>query len=199
MKRLSLLLLMFASLGSGQVNTVLQMLEPAKPEPLTDRQRFNEYLRTTVGILPIVSSAASAGFSQWMDSPKEWGQGAAGYGRRVADSFGFNAVRTTITFASSIPLHEDNRYFASTRSSFGGRVAHALLSPVTARGVNGHRKFSFSSTGGMVGATLIEQAWAPPSWRSGGYIAHTLAVTYAWTAGMNLVREFVPDLLHRRK
>src|SRR5689334_16054698 len=54
-------------------------------------ERFRRYLKSTAGPLRLGWSAASAGIGQWRDSPEEWGQGAQGFGKRYASSFGSNA------------------------------------------------------------------------------------------------------------
>src|SRR5262249_52971230 len=151
--------------------------------------------QTTFGYVPVISAVSSAGFSQWIDSPPEWGQGGAAYARRVSNNLAFNAVRNTLAYGTSIPFHEDNRYFASRKQTVGGRVLHALISPVVARHADGREGFSVSSATGIVGATLISRTWSPPSWQGGANIGASIGLTYAGTAGLNVVREFVPDLI----
>jgi hypothetical protein len=181
---------------------LVKALELATPSPytrLTPKESFHLYVRDSIGLAPDLGEAASAGISQLMNSPKEWGQGAAGYGRRLANNVAYNIVRNTLTYGISIPTHEDTRYFASDKSSAGGRIAHALLSPVTARHPDGKDVFSYSNTSGIVGANLIALAWAPPSWRTPGSFATGLIWSYAGTAALNLVREYVPDLIRKLK
>ena len=40
----------------------------------THRERFNRYLKSTVGPFRLVWSAGAAGIDQWRDHPEEWGQ-----------------------------------------------------------------------------------------------------------------------------
>lgn len=175
----------------------LQVLEPPPPTPLTASEKFQQYLLNSIGPFPDLGEAASAGISQWTNSPKEWGQGAAGYGKRLGNNVAYNVVRNTLAYGISIPTHEDTRYFASGKATAGGRIAHALLSPVTARHADGRDRFSCSNTAGIVGANLIALTWAPPSWRTPGNFGTSVAWSYAGTAGLNLLREYVPDLIRR--
>jgi len=177
----------------------LRLAEPAPYTRLTAKEKFELYVRDSIGPLPDLGEAASAGISQLADSPTEWGQGAAGFGRRVANNLAYNVVRQTLAYGISIPTHEDLRYFASNESTTGKRFKHALLSPVVARRSDGRDHFSYSNTAGIVGANLIQLTWAPPSWRTPGSVATGMLWTYGGTAALNLVREYVPDLIRKIK
>ena len=138
-----------------------------------------------------------AGFSQWENTPKEWGQGWGAYGERFGSNLAYNAVRQTITYGTSIAFREDNRYFASHKHGFWARTGYAVLSTVTARHPDGREAFSVSSVTGIVGASAISSIWGPRSWQGVGNISENAGISFATTAGFNIVREFLPDLLHR--
>ena len=182
---------------SGIVSTAIGWISPAPDTPLTAGQRWHDYWMATVGPGAMLSEGIAAGFGQWVNSPPEWGQGGAGYGRRLANDMGYNAVRNTLMHGSAALLHEDNRYFASGKQSAAGRVVYALTSPVTARRESGARSVSISGITGIVGVSLISRAWSPPSWQGADNVAISAALTYAGTAGFNLAREFVPDIIRR--
>jgi len=179
----------------GLAVKALRLFKPSTPSQLTQKDRFRLYMEATFGPLPVLTQAASAGIFQARNRPPEWGQGASGYGRRLGDGFGYNAVRTTITYGTSVLFHEDDRYFASRRRSTGGRILSALASPLIARADNGDRKFSISTTAGIVGGAMIPRAWEPPSWQGAGNVCRSIGYGYAGIAGLNLFREFVPDLI----
>jgi hypothetical protein len=172
----------------------LRLFAPSQPTPLTQKERLKLFFARTAGLNPIVASAAGSGFSQWLDSPPEWGQGAEGYGKRVAHRLAFGAVRNGIAYAASAVFEEDTRYFASGKTTAQGRIAYALLSPVTARRGE-KRTVSVAGVGGIVGAALISRAWSPESWRSASDVGACIGLTYAGTAGFNVFREFVPTLI----
>ncbi len=173
----------------------LELVAPAQPGPITERERLRHYLLYTFGPVPVISAAASSGFSQWENSPPEWGQGGAGYGKRVANNLAYKAVRNTLSYAASMALHEDNRYFASGKTGIPARVLHALISPAVARRRSGRDSVSISSLSAIVGASAISRAWSPPSWQGANNIGISIGLTYAGTAGLNIFREFVPDLI----
>jgi hypothetical protein len=180
----------------GSLPGVLSFLSPAENVPQTKSQRFNDYLLATVGPLTFLAEGASAGIQQWRASPHEWGQGGEGYGKRLGNNMAYNAIHQTITYGLSEALHEDNRYFKSKKQSFGGRLFYALESPAMAY-KNGRRTVSISSLSGMAGAAGISQAWAPQSWKGVDNAAANFGLTYAGVAGLNVAREFVPDLIKK--
>ena len=51
---------------------------------LTLGDRFTIYRKAVVRPYSLVGPAFGAGIGQWEDEPPEWGQGAKGYGRRIA-------------------------------------------------------------------------------------------------------------------
>src|SRR4029077_3753359 len=102
---------------------------------------------------------------------------------------------------AAAPLfHEDNRYFRSASSSFGGRFGAVVISPFVARNDHGGKRFSISSFLGGAGQSTIPLAWSPPSWQGGSEIGINALIWYGQTAGFNLVREFYPSVAaHFRK
>jgi hypothetical protein len=164
---------------------------------LTEKRRFHLYLASTVGPVPILAEAAGAGIGQWENSPKEWGQGWSAYGQRFGSNLAYNGIRGTITYGTSIFFHEDNRYYASHKHGVWARTRYALLSTFTGRNPEGRTTFSISSVTGVVGASAIASLWGPESWKGPGNISRNAGISFGATAGFNLVREFLPDVLHR--
>jgi hypothetical protein len=181
--------------AEGFVVKTLRKFGPFERTPLTEKERFRVYVASTVGLPAIAGEAVSAAYSHATDSPHEWGQGMAGYGQRFGSNLAYNAVRQTISYGLSIPLHEDNRYFASRRESIHGRILYALASPLIAHKADGRATFSFSQAAGLAGAASIPMLWFPPSARGPGNALTNAGWTYAGTAASNLFREFVPDLI----
>jgi hypothetical protein len=192
-----------SSVKKAATKTKAQLLDSAMgvvgPDEttLTESRRFHLYLLSVVGPVPILAEAAGAGIGQWENSPKEWGQGWGAYGKRLGSNMAYNGVRQSITYGTSILFHEDNRYYASHRHGVWARSRYALLSTFTARDPEGHTRFSISSVSGVVGASAISSIWLPGSQKGIGSISHNAGVSFAATAGFNLVREFLPDVLRR--
>ena len=179
----------------GLVVRLLEPFRPSDPKPQTGREKFHDYVSSTVGVIPLLGEAANAAITFGLDRPPEWGQGMKGYGKRLGNNLAYNAIRTSVTYPTAVLFHEDNRYFGSGKRNFAGRVAFALTSPFRARRPSGHYSFSFSTTTGIVAANAATYAWAPPSWRGPANVAGNLGLSYAGIAGLNVFREFVPDLI----
>lgn len=165
--------------------------QPA-PAPITEADRLRWYLRATVNPLSLVTSAASAGWGQWRDRPREWRQGAEGYGLRWASSYAEHVVRETLVFAASSALHEDNRYVRSGESDIRPRIRYAVESTFLARRDNGSRRLSFSRIGAFAGAALLSRLWQPASTRSIRSATVNVGTSIGVSAAFNVVREFWP-------
>jgi len=173
------------------------MVGPSSPKQLTEKERFEQYLLNTGGPIPLLGQAAGAGISQWTNTPQEWGQGWAAFGQRYGADLAYNAVRQTISYGTSVAFHEDFRYFASEKQGVWTRTRHALVSTFTARHPDGRQTFSVSSVTGVLGAAAISSMWGPASWKGVGNIGRIAGTSFAITAGFNVAREFVSDILHR--
>jgi hypothetical protein len=192
-----------ATLDTAGLPFIVKLLPQPAPEPwqkITPKQRLGLYQQTSFSGIALLGSATGAAFSQLLDSPTEWGQGAEGYGRRVASSYGATIINGTIQYGTSILFHEDNRYFRSASSSFASRFGAVVISPFVAHNDRGGKRFSVSSFLGGAGQSTIPLAWSPPSWQGGSEISINAAIWYGQTAGTNLFREFYPSIAaHFRK
>jgi hypothetical protein len=172
--------------------------EPAKPDPdpfdnyvfPTHRERFDRYVKNTVGPLRLTRTAVSAGLDQWRDTPEEWGQGMKGYGRRYASSFGRNLVQQSVTYGLDEALGQDSGFQRSNRDGFGARVKHAFLETITSRTKSGRRVLSAPRLAGVYTSAIVAtETWYPErySYKDGLRIGTGTLIT---GFGINLVREF---------
>jgi hypothetical protein len=160
--------------------------------PINGGDRLRWYLKATISPLSFVTSAASAGFGQWRDRPKEWREGAEGYNLRFASSYGEHVVRETLAFGASTLLHEDNRYRRSGEPDVRPRIRYAVASTFLARRDDGSRRVSFSRVGAFAGAALISRLWQPKSTHSPRGAAVNFGTSIGIAAAFNVVREFWP-------
>lgn len=179
------------------IDKMMGMVSPTESGELTEKKRFHLYLLSVVGPVPVLAEIAGAGIGQWENSPKEWGQGWGAFAERAESNLAYNGLRQTITYGTSIMFHEDNRYFPSHRHGVWARTSYALRSTVTARHPDGSEAFSVSSVAGVAGASALSSVWGPRSWEGAKGIGTNAGVSLAVTAAFNIVREFLPDLLHR--
>jgi hypothetical protein len=184
---------------ASALDRAFDIVFPLPADSRAHPERFSEFVINTVGPVPVLGEAAGAAIGQGLNSPKEWGQGWGAFGKRFGSNLAYNGVRQAITYGGSNLFDEDTRYFASSQSGFWARARHALVSTFTARHSDGSVSFSFSSTAGVIGASAASSLWGPASYKGAGNIAGNAGISFASTAASNLVREFLPDILHRRR
>jgi hypothetical protein len=167
---------------------------------MTARDRLNTYLKGLVSPVSFLRAGASAGWGQLRDRPKQWGEGGRGYGRRYASSYAQHVTSATLLYGASSLLHEDNRYVRlGPGPTTPDRVRYALESSFQARHDDGTRHFSYSKMIAFAGAAAISRAWQPHDSRTKLGAVDSFAVTVGVSAGFTVLREFLPDLLHRNK
>ncbi len=157
----------------------------------THRQRFNRYMKSTVGPFRLAWTAASAGIHQAQDHPEEWGQGMKGYGKRYASSFGHNAIQQTVTYGLDEAFRLDTGFEKSKREGFGPRLKDALIQNVTSRTRSGKRVISVPRFAGVyTGAIISHETWYPERYSyKDGLRSGTTNLLIGF--GTNLIREFV--------
>ena len=162
--------------------------------PMTASERFRMYLRRTYGVASIFASATGAGIRQWENTPKEWKQGAEGYGDRVGNSYATHVIRGTLEYGASAVLREDNRYVPSRETGFWKRSKHVIAYTFIARDDAGHEHFAYSRFGSAAGAAFISRVWQPHSTDSAGDGADQFGIIIGADIGRNMLHEFWPDM-----
>jgi hypothetical protein len=165
--------------------------------PMSDRQRKERYIKSLVGLQAVAFTFAHAGIDQGLGSPDEWPQDGRGFGYRVASGYAQHAINTTVGSGVAFLLHEDNRYFASTRQGIVARLRYAVASSFLARHDDGSRHLSWSALAGPASGAFISRAWQPPSVSEPGDAAVSFGITEAVRVGLNVTREFAPQFVRR--
>jgi hypothetical protein len=163
--------------------------------PFTPKERLNVYVKDFISPFHFFFAGAQAGITQWQDTPHEWGQGASGYGLRYGNYYGYETISDVLQMFGEDILHEDNYYYGSGYHGFWKRTKYALKSSVLARGADGTQHFSFSQLGSTAGAAFISRIWQPRSTGSAGDGAVSFGIAMGTNAGINVAREFMPDVV----
>jgi hypothetical protein len=152
-----------------------------------------QYVKDTFGRRALAGAGVRAGINQARNSPKEWGSGPAGFGKRLASGMGTHVVNNTIRFGVAAARHEDLHYYRSHEKGFGPRMRHALVSTVvTRKTTTGHRTVAAGRISGAMGSGLISRAWQPAAARTIGGGLASGGITLGASAGANVAREFWP-------
>lgn len=157
----------------------------------TKRERFNRYVKSTVGPFSLLREAASAGINQWRDNPEEWEQGASGYGKRYASAFGKNVIQQTVIYGLDSAMGLDTGFKRSQRKGFVPRMKDALVENITSRTRTGRRVISVPKLAGVYARAIIShETWYPSRYNyKDGLRSGTRSLLTGF--GLNLVREFI--------
>jgi hypothetical protein len=164
------------------------------PRPLTVGDKLRFYLKAAYGPGPLLGKVATSGWAQWRDDPAEWGQGMEGYGRRYASRVGQSMINNSIRFGIGAALREDPRYFPSESKGVLPRMGHALAYTFVARTNRGGSTFAVSRVAGALGSAFISNTWHPAGEDDTYHAFGRAGITLATDAGMNVFREFWPDI-----
>jgi hypothetical protein len=142
-------------------------------------------------------AALGAGINQATNTPAEWGQGAEGFGKRFASSFGKHLVQKGIQYPVAKMFHEELSYHPSGKQGFGPRLKYALVGVViTHKTTTGKPTVAKGEIAGVVGSGLISRLWQPASVRTIGAGFTSAGITFGVDAAGNVVREFWPEIRH---
>jgi hypothetical protein len=171
--------------------------------------KIHNYWFDAFGPYPIAGAAVASGIGQADNSPPEWKQGAAGYGRRFASDFGIAAVTTTTRYGLAQAFRQDTLYYRCECKGLLPRTRHALISTLTARrGNDGHSVFSFPALIAPYAGTMTAvYAWYPgryngkDAFRMGnytmlGYVGANLALEFLYSGPHSLVSRMHLSNMH---
>ena len=152
---------------------------------------------TIVSKRAVIQTAAGTALAHARNSPREWGRGMSGFGKRFGSGFGKHIVNTSVEYAVAAARHEDLRYYPSTEPGFRPRLRHALVSTVvTRKTTTGKRTVAAGRISGSIASGFVSRLWQPASLRTVGSGVSSAGVALAADAGANVVREFWPEIRH---
>jgi hypothetical protein len=165
------------------------------PGPLSAEQKFKLFMTKSISPPQLLSALATAGVTQWMDSPAGWGQGGDAFAERFGASMAVGASSNFFgTFVLASILHEDPRYFPLQEGRFGKRVVYALRRMVITRRDGGGETFDWSGTMGPLGAVALANAYLPDSERTVGKTFEHYGIRIGFGAANNVIKEFWPTI-----
>jgi hypothetical protein len=113
--------------------------------PISPKQKLTIASKDSFDYPLIILAGAFAGLGQLTDQHPEFGQGMAGFGRRLGTAYADQAIGNLMTEGfMPILLHEDPRYFRLGSGSVLGRTGYALTRVFVTKTDSGGTRFNFS-------------------------------------------------------
>ena len=161
------------------------------PAPMTAKLKFKLALRVSVDPVTILGVAFIAGLDQAGNTP-DYQQGAKGYGQRFG-AIAADGTTDILIGGAVLPslLHQDPRYFYQGTGTTRSRLFHAISFPFVCRGDNGQMQPNYSSLGGDLAASALENAYYPQSNRGAGLVFGHFALDTAERAVSSVAQEFL--------
>ena len=176
---------------------------PDSPQPripaerLTFDHRIHLYVHSFTNVEALLGPPFGAAMGQWTDSPPEWGQGSAGYGRRLGSGYARMFISQSIRFGVAAADGEDPRSEASNESGIWRRTRHAVLGNFVAHSTRGAEMPAISRIAGPYGAAFVSNAWYPASHADTPHALERGTSAFGSSIGWSVFREFWPDI-HRK-
>lgn len=170
------------------------------PVPLSPKQKFELAWKTSIDPVTFGIVGAAAGLEQGDDEFGGYGQGAQGYAKRYAATYGDTVISTFIGGAilPSI-LKQDPRYFYKGSGTIRSRILYALATSVICKGDNGHWQANYSGILGSLAAGGISNAYYPAQDRGVELTFENTLIGIGESAGANVLQEFVIPKLTPKK
>jgi hypothetical protein len=161
-------------------------------EPLSNSAKFKYRIVENVELRGFLGAAVGASAEQVYHTPREWGKGIEGYGKRYASSFAAALTRQSFDYGFETVLREDPRYFPLDGGSTRARIWSAIKQTFVTRTDSGNTTLAYGRIASAFVTGQIMRAWLPPSTDTFPDGVRTGGLSLGVDAVVNLVYEFVP-------
>jgi hypothetical protein len=162
-------------------------------QPLTRSQRWELYWRGTYWTpAPYFAALSVAAQDQYLNQPREWGQGFDGYLKRAGDQFARLTMQSSIEAAAAAVLKQEVRYVKCGCTGTLKRAAYSVGMIFATLNDAGEYRPAYARFAGAVGAQFIGNTWTPRGYRNWDTTLRDGGLQLGFAAGFNLVREFLP-------
>lgn len=167
---------------------------------LTIKDKFLLFVGDSLDPVTFMAAGFNAGLDQAQNDDPQFGQGAAGYGKRFAadytdeasgDFFGFFLYPTI--------FREDPRYYRLGHGSTGQRLFHAVAHIAVAHSDKGGEMPNWSNWFALASTSSLSNLYHPGNRRGFDPAAERVGWALANQAGFLVVREFWPEIAKKLK
>ncbi|MBS1850255.1 MAG: hypothetical protein JST79_05040 [Acidobacteria bacterium] len=166
--------------------------------PLSPGSKFHLFYKSAFDPVTLGILGVQAGFSQAENEFPDYGQGAAGYGKRYGAAL---ADSTSSGFFSNffypVLFKHDPRYFRLGSGSFRHRLGYSVTQEFVAHRDRGGKTFNFSNVLGAFTSGGISNAYYPRSDRGFELTMSRSVIALGYGMAGGLFDEFWPDIHHK--
>jgi hypothetical protein len=162
--------------------------------PITDRQRLQWFLDSTVGPETLTVGLISAGFGTARDTPKEYGGTWAGFGKRYGMRLTGVATGNAMEAGLGSLWGEDPRYFRTYHQPLKGRLRSVAIMTFLAHNRDGQLMPAYARYIATPGNNFLSNSWRPDSEANARSAALRTLWGFVGLMGKNTFTEFWPDL-----
>lgn len=168
--------------------------ETAVYTPITAKQKLTIAAKDSFDYPLLGLAAVIAAEGQWANSNPSFGQGWAGYGRRVGVDYADQAIGNMMTEGFfPIMLREDPRYFRRGHGTFWSRTWYAASRVFVTKTDSGATSFNFAEILGNATGTAISNAYTPDQ-RNVDDNLETWGMQIGIDSASQVLKEFWPDV-----
>jgi hypothetical protein len=189
------LLLATAAVGQTAPSSNFQTANAAisSYQPITGRQRFQWFVKSTVGPENLTAGLFIAGFGTALNRPKEYDTHWAGFGKRYGMRLTGISIGNAVEAGLGSLWGEDPRYFRAAGQPFKGRLKNVVVMTFAARGSDGSLGLAYARYLGNTGNNFLSNTWRADSESSVSSAFLRIALGFAGKMGGNAFEEFWPD------
>lgn len=167
---------------------------PADYVPITDKERFQWFVRATVGPKDLVGGLFVAGIGTAADVPHEYGTHWVGFGQRYGMRLTGISIGNAIDAGLGAIWGEDPRYFHTIHQSLGVRSKNVVDLTFRAYGRDGERHLAYARFIAEFGNNFLSNTWRVPSESDWQHAMIRTGEGFGGRAISNAVNEFFPVL-----
>jgi hypothetical protein len=174
----------------------IEPTQSAQPLTSADKVLFGAHQLMSPFLLLTVITAA--GYEQALNASPNYGTDKGAYGERLGAAAIRDASQTIFSDSiMSAVLHQDPRYYVMGKGHNAViRAGYAVSRVLVTRNDNGSAAPNLSLFSGFAGAAALTNAYYPSDNRGFSETAKSFGGSLGGAAVSNVVREFLPDILH---
>lgn len=167
----------------------------SSPGPLSTGEKFKLFLDDSIAPNTVLSSAVGSAITQAADSPRGFGQGWDGYGKRFGSSMARRASSEFFgTFLLAAALRQDPRFFPLLHPTVGSSVKYSVSRVFVTRNDEGKNVVNWSGLFGTLLSESLANAYWPEQDRTAGQTFRRIGVSLSTSAASNMFRNYWPSI-----